>query len=49
MSLFFFCLFGVLRRINNIFSSPEHNMLRVSYCDRSLSGVHSSVRPWTIT
>ena len=25
-------------------SSPEHNVLRVSYCDRSLSGVLPSVR-----
>ena len=28
-----------------IFSSPEHNMLRMSYCDRSLSGIHPSLRP----
>ena len=28
-----------------VFSSPEHNVLRMSYCDRSLSGVHVSVRP----
>ena len=27
-----------------IFSSPEHNVLRMSYCDRLLSGVHPSVR-----
>ena len=26
-----------------LFSSPEHNMLRMSYCDRSMSGVHPSV------
>ena len=26
--------------VNCIFSSPEHNMLRMSYCDPSLSGVH---------
>ena len=31
------------------FSSPEHNMLKVSYCDRSISGVCVSLRPWTIT
>ena len=29
----------------SIFSSPVHNVLRVSYCDRSLSGVCSSIRP----
>ena len=28
-----------------IFSSPEHIVLRVSYCDRSMSGVCPSVRP----
>ena len=32
-----------------LFSSPEHNVLRESYCDRSSSGVrpsvHLSVRP----
>ena len=28
-----------------LFSSPEHIVLRVSYCDRSLSGVRPSVRP----
>ena len=28
-----------------IFSSLEHNVLRVSYCDRSMSGVRSSVCP----
>ena len=27
------------------FSSPEHNVLRGSYCDRSSSGVRPSVRP----
>ena len=27
-----------------IFSSPEHVVLRMSYCDRSVSGVHLSVR-----
>ena len=27
------------------FSSPEHNVLRMSYCDRSLSGVRPAVRP----
>ena len=27
------------------FSSPEHNVLRMSYCDRSMSGVHPCVRP----
>ena len=27
-----------------IFSSPEHNVLRGSYCDRSSSGVRPSVR-----
>ena len=40
-----------------VFSSHEHIVLRVSYCDRSLSGVRPSVRqcvrpsvrPWTIT
>ena len=31
--------------LNNIFiNSPEHNVLRVSYCDRSLSGYRPSVR-----
>ena len=30
-------------------SSPEHNVHRMSYCDRSMSGVCLSVRPWTIT
>ena len=33
----------------SFFSSPEHNVLRMSYCDRSLSGVRPFVRPWTIT
>ena len=28
---------------NFLFSSPEHIVLRVSYCDRSLSGVRPSV------
>ena len=28
-----------------IFSSPEHIVLRMSYCDRSLSGAHPSLRP----
>ena len=28
-----------------VFSSPEHNVLRGSYCDRSSSGVRPSVRP----
>ena len=28
-----------------VFSSHEHNMLRMSYCDRSLSGVHPAGRP----
>ena len=36
-----------------LFSSPDHNVLRMSYCDRSLSGIRPagrvSVRPWTIT
>ena len=27
------------------FSSPEHNMLRASYCDRSSSGVRPSICP----
>ena len=27
-----------------IFSSPEHNMLRMSYCDRSMTGIRLSVR-----
>ena len=27
------------------FSSPEHIVLRVSYCDRSLSGVRTSLCP----
>ena len=27
------------------FSSAEHNMLRMSYCDQSLSGVRPTVRP----
>ena len=29
----------------NFFSSPEHNVLRGSYCDRSSSVVRPSVRP----
>ena len=29
-----------------VFSSPEHNVLRGSYCDRSSSGVHPSVGPF---
>ena len=29
----------------SLFSSPDHNVLRMSYCDRSLSGVHPSIRP----
>ena len=28
-----------------LFSSPEHNVLRVSYCDRSMSDVRPSVWP----
>ena len=28
-----------------LFSSPEHNVLRMSYCDRSMSGVRLCVRP----
>ena len=28
-----------------LFSSPEHNVLRVSYCDRSMSGVRPSIHP----
>ena len=34
-----------LARSNHLFSSPEHNVLRMSYCDRSLSGVRPSVCP----
>ena len=30
----------------SFFSSPEHIVLRVSYCDRSLSGIRPSVRPF---
>ena len=26
-------------------SSPEHNVLRASYCDRSMFGIRPSVRP----
>ena len=29
----------------DFFSSPEHNVLRASYCDLSLSGIHLSVCP----
>ena len=32
------------RFLATIFSSPEHNVLRMSYCDRLLSGVCPSVR-----
>ena len=28
-----------------LFNSPEHNMLRMSYCDQSLSGVRVSIHP----
>ena len=28
-----------------VFSSPEHNVLRGSYCDRSSSGVRPSICP----
>ena len=30
---------------STLFSSPEHKVLEVNYCDRSLSGVRLSVRP----
>ena len=28
-----------------VFSSPDHNVLRMSYCDRSMTGVRPFVRP----
>ena len=31
--------------ILDIFSSPEHNVIRVRYCDRSMSVIHPSVHP----
>ena len=35
---------GVKNAKSQLFSSPEHNVLRVSYCDRSMSGVRVSGR-----
>ena len=48
---------GIGGPLRCVFSSPEHNVLRGSYCDRSSSGVrpsvcpsvHLSVRPLTIS
>ena len=35
----FLSLFVLWLVYPDFFSSPEHNLLRVSYCDKSLSGV----------
>ena len=37
--MFFYTCFILLQRF---FSSPEHKVLMVSFCDRPMSGVHSS-------
>ena len=34
----------ILLTLKSLFSSPEHNVLRMSYCDQSSSGVRPSVR-----
>ena len=41
-----FCrlVMGYFGTATPFFSSPEHNLLRVSYCDRLLSGVRPCVR-----
>ena len=30
---------------DSVFSSPEHNVMRVSYCNRSMSGIRPSLCP----
>ena len=39
------CTIASIDRGHIVFSSPEHNMLRGSYCDRSSSGVRPSICP----
>ena len=41
----FHCFLISPQFLNCLFSSPEHNMLSVSYCDRSMSGIRPSVCP----
>ena len=53
-------MYSLWQSASTSFSSPEHSVLRVSYCDRSVSGIRLSVnnywknlllwnRPWNFT